>query len=534
MFSGYLRSASPMLALVIAASIATALFTVGLFALVFQVISGRYSGSLPWPSIFVCLSFLVLSARTTSAIVLELLSSRSTAQLRLQFAEVVLAAPLPHVEAVGNSRLLTALTTDVTIVSSAVPRLVQFCSSAATSVALVFYATWLSPVGGGIVLAAMCVGLPAHWLFMRRVTRLSHEAGRAWDRFYRNFDALVSGLKQLKLNSLRREQFMSVEFSQRQSEFLEIKSRAHFANVLASNCAQILFLGILGYVLSFLLHQNHADAGFVFAIIYLIGPLESVLSSTASLAEANAAYRRIQELEMAVPPVEAELTSSTAERSDTLTWRQLTLRQVFYVYPGANGFSFGPVDLALNRGEIVFITGGNGSGKSTFAKLLAGLYVPRRGEIVLDDMMINESRLANYRQQFSSVFEDAYLFERAWSRTQDAGEIERHLKAWGLSGTVKLNDGYFSTTTALSRGQKKRLALLSALLEDRAIYIFDEWAADQDALSRNYFYETLLPSLKQAGKLVVVLTHDQGFDRIADRICRFQDGKLLSRVPETA
>ena len=97
-----------------------------------------------------------------------------------------------------------------------------------------------------------------------------------------------------------------------------------------------------------------------------------------------------------------------------------------------------------------------------------------------------------------------------------------------------LQGGIFSTTTRLSRGQQKRLALLVALLEDRPFYVFDEWAADQDPHFKNIFYSELLPELKAAGKAVLVITHDERYFPLADRLLHLEDGKLQSPGTEPA
>jgi putative ATP-binding cassette transporter len=346
----------------------------------------------------------------------------------------------------------------------------------------------------------------------------------------------VSGLKQLKLNSGRKDEFIRIDLAQRQTEFLRAKSQVVVAGTMAANSAQIIFLALLGCSLLALTadRQGHEYIGaeFLFAVIYLMGPLERVLGSFASLGEVNAAYKRLRELGLSLSAVKKDDRVALVGLPP-IEWSGLSLQRVSYAYPGEPGFVFGPVDLTLNRGEIVFVTGGNGSGKSTFAKLIAGLYVPGCGEIILGHTRIDETCRQSYREQFTAVLDDVYLFERLWCKAIcDVKAAEKYLKQWGLAKLVEIRDNCFTNTTALSRGQKKRLALVAAVMEDKRIYIFDEWAADQDAASRRYFYETFLPELRRMEKLVIVLTHDEGYDDIADRILRFHDGKLISPAVE--
>ena len=141
----------------------------------------------------------------------------------------------------------------------------------------------------------------------------------------------------------------------------------------------------------------------------------------------------------------------------------------------------GPIDSTIRRGQIVFIIGGNGSGKTTLAKLISGLYLPESGQICLDGRPIDDANREAYRQLFSVVFDDAVIFESLWGL--EAADLDERaqelLAAVELDHVVSVTNGVFSTTR-LSRGQRKRLALVTAYLEDRPIYLFDEWAADQD------------------------------------------------------
>jgi putative ATP-binding cassette transporter len=102
------------------------------------------------------------------------------------------------------------------------------------------------------------------------------------------------------------------------------------------------------------------------------------------------------------------------------------------------------------------------------------------------------------------------------------------LQYMGLEDKVKFSDGRFSTQD-LSTGQRKRLAMVVALLEQREVYLFDEWAADQDAWFRDVFYKGLLPALKRTGKTVIAVTHDDRYWDCADRCIALDVGEM---VPE--
>src|SRR5579864_4775183 len=112
----------------------------------------------------------------------------------------------------------------------------------------------------------------------------------------------------------------------------------------------------------------------------------------------------------------------------------------------------------------------------------------------------------------------------------DGSEYLQRLK---LAHKVQIEKGKLSTTD-LSQGQRKRLALLTAFLENRPIYIFDEWAADQDPYFKDFIYVNLLPDLTARHKTVFVITHDDRYYHLAERIITMDDGQVTSdtaRVP---
>ena len=94
-----------------------------------------------------------------------------------------------------------------------------------------------------------------------------------------------------------------------------------------------------------------------------------------------------------------------------------------------------------------------------------------------------------------------------------------------LQNKVKVQDGAFTTLT-LSQGQRKRLALVVAYLENRPFLVFDEWAADQDPVFKEIFYHELLPELRAMGKTILVISHDDRYFHLADRLIRMENGRL--------
>jgi putative ATP-binding cassette transporter len=226
---------------------------------------------------------------------------------------------------------------------------------------------------------------------------------------------------------------------------------------------------------------------------------------------------------------EAAAEPDPADIARFAAFRRITLSEIVFSYRregGPSTFTVGPWTLGLRRGELLFLTGSNGSGKSTALKLITGLYEPDSGAVLVDDVEVTRDQRQAYRELFSTVFTDFHLFEQLYGiEDTDPARVNALIERFGLAGKVSFAEGRFSTHD-LSTGQRKRLALIVALLEDRPVYVLDEWAADQDPEFREEFYRVILPELKSRGKTVIVVTHDDRFWNVADRLVRLDLGRI--------
>ena len=217
-------------------------------------------------------------------------------------------------------------------------------------------------------------------------------------------------------------------------------------------------------------------------------------------------------------------------------FREIRLRDVEFSFPsveGERGFGVGPFDLTIRRGETIFITGGNGSGKSTFLKLLTRLYCPERGSVEVDGIPIGPERLSGYRALMATVFTDFHIFSRLYGAETRSGEGEKLLRWMELERATGVSDGRF-TRRDLSAGQRKRLALIAALLERRPILVLDEWAADQDPRFRAKFYREVLPELQRRGLTILAVTHDDHYFDAAGRRLHMEEGRLTELAAGSA
>jgi putative ATP-binding cassette transporter len=369
-----------------------------------------------------------------------------------------------------------------------------------------------------------------HWLTFARAEE---------DRLFSHFRALTDGIKELKLHRTRRGAFYD-NIRDTTETYQQHNVAAETCFIAAQNWNHLLYFALIALILFVMPHlasfNRETLTGYVITSLYLMGPLAGVMTSLSLFGRASVALQKVEQLGVSLAAHSTETCSFDRVESEG-SFSGLELKGVVHSYHREeedSHFVLGPIDLVFHPGELVFLVGGNGSGKSTLAKILAGLYVPEAGEIRLDGRLITDANRDEYRQLFSAVFADFYLFENLLglhSANLDA-QAEEYLERLHLHHKVKIRNGALSTT-AVSQGQRKRLALLTAYLEDRPFYLFDEWAADQDPYFKGVFYTQLLPDLKSRGKTVVVISHDDKYFDTADRIIKLDYGKLAgSAAPE--
>jgi putative ATP-binding cassette transporter len=355
-----------------------------------------------------------------------------------------------------------------------------------------------------------------------------------WDKLFNHFQAVTSGVKELKLHHDRREAFLSKALYPTAAALRRHAVVGHLMFVGANSWGQALFFILIGLILfatnSLSGINPQTLIGYTLVILYMMTPLQMILTLIPTFATASVAMRKVEKMGLTLHESVAESVETARQLEAGASWKSLELAGVTHTYhregePG--GFILGPINLKLEAGELLFITGGNGSGKTTLAKLLLGLYVPEEGEVYLDGKLVTDETREQYRQLFSVVFSDFYLFESLFGLDSihlDAN-ARNYLVQLQLEHKVKVEEGALSTID-LSQGQRKRLALLTAYLEDRPIYLFDEWAADQDPLFKEIFYFQLLPELKAKGKAIIVISHDDRYYHVADRVIKLDYGKL--------
>ncbi|ODT84212.1 MAG: peptide ABC transporter [Nitrosomonadales bacterium SCN 54-20] len=479
--------------------------------------------------VFIATAVAVMLSYVSAAILFERLGQQAHAELRSFVARKVLAADYRNLETVGAARIQSALAEHCTHVAEFFVSFPVILMNAVIVAGCLLYMAWLS--WQVFLLAILVVGLGSvgyHLAHLRAIRHLNI-ASEEQDRLFSYFRSLTDGAKELRLNNRKRKAFYEEVLSGSIETVRRERTFGMSVFVASGGWAQFLLYAFIGMVLFALVSEGPDRAlvmtGYALVFVYMVGPLEALLLNIPRANLAKVSAERIEEITRTMTTLESETDNSSFPSLQSLALRGVLHR--YYHEQSDELFTLGPVDLDFRPGEIIFLVGGNGSGKTTLAKVLVGLYPPEEGQIIFNGKGVDETNRDRYRQLFSTVFSDFHLFDRLLEtgRVDLDNEGNRLLAKLHLQNKVKVQNGAF-TTLALSQGQRKRLALVVAYLENRPFFIFDEWAADQDPVFKEVFYRELLPELRAMGKAVLVISHDDRYFHLADRLIRMESGCL--------
>lgn len=497
-----------------------------------QVVRGQSPGAGSWAA-FVAGFALYLGCNRAALLEANRVIETLLRDLRLEVAEKVRRSELLVVDATDRTGLYTLVSQETNNLSAAFPVLVDCVQQATLLVCALVYLATLSFSALLLFLATTLVGVLAflriNGQLVEILTRTYHLQAQMLD----DIRGIIDGFKEVRLNQARSDSvFASFEESSARAEELLTEFGTQWVSVLLlTNFVGYYMLATVAFVFPKYI-AGHTTIVFALTptLLFCLGPLIKVVGVGPMVARANVGIHQILtvlEVLEAAGGVDPDQARARAEEyRDFQTIEAAGLRFRYRDADGNSTFAAGPLDLTLRRGEVVFLVGGNGSGKSTALRLLTGLYPADSGSIRVDGAPLHPGDLAGYRELFTAVFADFHLFDRLYGiGTVDPARVTGLIETMRLSHKVRFEDGRF-TDLALSTGQRKRLALIVALLEDRPVYVFDEWPAEQDQEFREYFYQGILPMLKAQGATVLAVTHDDRYWHVADRVVRLDLGAI--------
>lgn len=428
---------------------------------------------------------------------------------------------------------------DTQTVSGFPARFIEMVNSAIMFCVGLGYLFWIS-VPGSLTVFGILILLAALYYRQTKVAeRYLKQTRELSDAYHKNINDLLQGFKESKMSVAKGENlFRKLNENRVKVKQLNfITSVKWMNNDLLGRYCWFLLIGIILFVLpSFYSAEPKVLTTFIITLLFLVSPVGSLISMIPTISNIRIALRKLRQFDLEVDfsDINAAAALNSNSQENDSAFRNLTMKNIAYNYtiPGQEDtFSVNVPEFKVSKGELIFITGGNGSGKTTFINILTGLFKPAEGEIRMNGQHITAEQYPAYRNRFAAVFSDHYLFSENYENftvSAENSDLTDFIAFMKLENIIRINEKENKLEIELSRGQQKRLSMIYALLEKKDILVLDEWAADQDPHFRAYFYKTFLGYLKEMGKTIIMVTHDDFYYRYADRIIKFDFGRIIS------
>jgi putative pyoverdin transport system ATP-binding/permease protein len=452
-------------------------------------------------------------------------------RMRIRLFDAVRRTDMVTVERIGRAALHSAVIQETETLARTVPMLVLGGQQATMLVFLAIYLAWLSPLA--FVLAFSFSGIALAVRFSRMVSLgISMQAAQGAElAVFDGLTDLLRGFKEVRINAPRADGVLgalSVLSAAARRINTVTKKRWGWEFALFQAMFYTL-IGLMVFIVPLFTSSYHTVVvQATIVTMFIVYPVVTLAYITPMVSQTEFALASIDAMTERLRAASGDAPDESA-RALARTPSSIALREATFSYKGNDGatvFEVGPLSEEFRSGEITFITGGNGSGKSTMLRMLTGLMQLDGGCLLADGEPVDAEQMQAYRDQFSAVLSDYHLSRRLYGVSQpDPVRVSNLLARLEMQNKVSVSDGSF-TTIDLSTGQRKRLALVVALLEDKRIIVLDEWAAGQDPHFRRVFYETLLPELKAQGKIVICVTHDDRWFGLSDRVLHMNEGRF--------
>ncbi|WP_343691147.1 cyclic peptide export ABC transporter [Chitinophaga sp.] len=507
----------------------------GIVYMINRVVDGYFRNALEIPGdylfLFIMALLLFFACRTVAARGIIRFTQQVLRKTREEMLEMVIRSA--HGAVIKDkARIFSALTRDAdNVVAASVSIVDIFTNSIVILICFIYMGllSWKLLCG---MLIILCFTLGIYFYSERKARKLFVTAMGFYDVFVRNINEILAGFKEISMERRKGIEIMerhvrpaingnSATNQQAQLRFL--------TNRIIGQMAFYFFIGtLLLFLGSWLEVEKSVIVSFIFLILYIWSPIETVVLLIPNLSQARISMQRINDLETRIRTFETEAPQQYLYTG----FSEIVMSNIVYHYgqelnnADEAPFEIGPVNFRLLPGEVIFISGGNGSGKTTFMNILIGLCSPSGGEILVDEQLIDPAALQDYHSLFATVFNDFHLFEELYGVAEkDPVMVMELLQLMDLEHKVSFSDGKFSTIH-LSAGQRKRLALICAVLEKKPILVLDEFAADQDPYFKRKFYTEVLPFLKENGITIIAITHDDQYYYCADKLYKMEEGQL--------
>jgi putative ATP-binding cassette transporter len=518
LFSGGLNSA---LLVFINSGLSDLSVTDGEFVLNYQSL-GTYA---------VILVLFILAQRTFQRYLINL-TEKLIFRVRIEILDMIRKCSLASFERIGEETIYSVLTRDSITISTASTGIVYAFTSLVTVVFCFGYLAFLSWKGFLVVVVVALLATVMYIVRQRKIQQGFEKARELENGFFKYMNHMLSGIKEMKLDRKKNDDLFEnyITDISAKTKSHNISSTLKFLdNSLTGNIAFMLLVGSLVFVFPVFADESTATiVSFVIITLYLIGPMEGLMQVVPVITRASISIDRLEDLKAQIE-TEVDIEPSAVAVDTKVSFDAISFNNLVFEYQGKDdekSFGIGPINFDVKRSDLVFIVGGNGSGKTTLFKLISGLYTANTGEIEVDGVPLSSFGRERFKSMIAAVFSDFFLFDKTYGLEEGQEKVfEKYAKQMQIEEKVSLS-GKDVSTLNLSTGQRKRVALIMALLEDKPILLLDEWAADQDPIFRKFFYEEFIPQLQASGKTIIAISHDDRYFHHCDKLMKMEYGKM--------
>lgn len=517
-------------------SIAAALGNMGVLYTINRIVSDYFAKKVILPNIyilyFVSSVIMFIACRWIVSIGIIKFTQGLLYKTRKDVLKMVLRSSFDVLQK-NKNQVFNGLTTDTNNIVTASISIVDILTNIIVVIFSFIYMGMLSWQLLICMLVLISFTLIIYFFSAKRAQTIFKAAMEQNDKFIRYLNEILLGFKEIVLSPKKGTDILEIHIDKaiRASSILNERAQVNFLNNrIIGQTSFYIFIGLVMLFLGKLIGlQNDVLVNFVFLVLYIWSPIETIVLLIPSLSQARTSLNRLNDLEHQIDLIAPiSYTSVDLEPFD-----QICMKNISFDYSSISGsdadipFQIGPINFKVQKGNVLFISGGNGSGKTTFINILTGLLQQGNGDIYVNGSLIKATQINSYRSLFAPIFSNFHLFDQFYGISDvNIDKANEYLRLFEIDHKITVRKDQFSTIN-ISTGQRKRLALIYALLEKRPILILDEFAADQDPHFKSKFYKEIIPHLKTEGFTLVVITHDDQYYQSADKLFKMDAGKLF-------
>ncbi len=481
--------------------------------------------------LFCSLIFVFIWCRKTLSYIIIKFSQQTFWKLRSEVLQTILKANFQDFNK-RKDQIHTVLINDISALTNFSLSIIHFLSAFLMTIGCFVYMGMQSKVLLGITFCVSVFGILFYWAgtyYNKRNVKLSRELE---NKFMKSFLDILDGFKEIHMNPKIGRDIFDRKIWKISNESYANNTKAYTSFLNMEITGEVLFYALIAFILIFnSLFSNESPGSivnFVFILFYLLGSINTLMHIIPTLVTAKIASKGIYNLKKDLSDDRFQ-TNIEKEEISKIEFEELIVSDLVFSYvveKNNEDFAIGPLNFTIKRGEIIFIYGGNGSGKTTFINALLGISKSNSGTIRFNGTELSTTNYEEYRTLFSVVFSDFYLFEELYGFDNiSESEVNDYLKMFELNEKVSFKNNSFSSIN-LSAGQRKRLALIISLIRSNPILVLDEWAADQDPSFRKKFYTQIIPELTSRGFSIIAITHDDTYYNVSDKLYKMEFGQL--------